>query len=66
MAIEWILAFLALGCFAGVMAGLLGIGGGLVIVPLLTFLLPRYGIVPDEHVMLVAVARRTEPGWRVQ
>lgn len=52
----FMLICMALGALAGLLAGLLGIGGGLVIVPLLTFLLPRYGIVPDEHVMLVAVA----------
>lgn len=33
----WLL-YLALGAFAGVLAGLLGVGGGLIIVPVLTFI----------------------------
>lgn len=40
----------------GLLAGLLGIGGGLVIVPVLVVLLPAFGIVPAEHAMLVAIA----------
>jgi uncharacterized membrane protein YfcA len=35
---EWWLAYLALGAFVGFFAGMLGIGGGLVIVPVLVFL----------------------------
>lgn len=34
----YILLYLALGAFAGLLAGLLGVGGGLVIVPILTFI----------------------------
>jgi len=34
----YILLYLAVGAFAGVLAGLLGVGGGLVIVPMLTFI----------------------------
>ncbi|MCD1598988.1 sulfite exporter TauE/SafE family protein [Rheinheimera aquimaris] len=52
MAIEWILAFLALGCFAGVMAGLLGIGGGGIMVPLLTSIFLAQGIAPEAVVHL--------------
>jgi len=37
-------AYLALGCFAGVVAGLLGVGGGLIIVPVLTALYSAQGI----------------------
>ena len=33
--------YLALGCIVGVMAGLLGIGGGLLVVPALLWLLPQ-------------------------
>jgi len=36
--------YLMLGCVAGLLAGLLGVGGGLVIVPALVFLLPLQGI----------------------
>jgi uncharacterized protein len=46
--------YLALGAFAGVLAGLLGVGGGLVIVAALAWLLPLQGIA-DEHVMHAAL-----------
>jgi len=36
--VEWYLAYLLLGAFTGFFAGLLGIGGGLVLVPVLSFL----------------------------
>jgi uncharacterized membrane protein YfcA len=55
---EWILlavAMLATGCIAGVMAGLFGIGGGIVIVPVLEFALGMLGV--DAAIrMHVAVA----------
>ncbi len=38
---------MALGAFVGVMAGLLGIGGGLIVVPALLYLLPTAGIAPE-------------------
>ena len=41
------LLLLALGAFVGVMAGLLGIGGGLIVVPALLYLLPLAGISPE-------------------
>lgn len=44
------------GAVVGVLAGLLGIGGGLIIVPVLFVLLPAMNIVPAEHAMLIAVA----------
>ncbi len=40
-------AYLALGLFAGLMAGLLGIGGGAVIVPVLATLFSAQGFAPD-------------------
>lgn len=46
---------LLLGSVVGVMAGLLGIGGGLLVVPALMWLLPRAGIDPDI-VMHIALA----------
>lgn len=46
MLIELIVSFMALGAVVGVMAGLLGIGGGLIVVPALLFLLPWAGIDP--------------------
>ena len=43
------------GALAGLLAGLVGIGGGLVTVPAMVWLLPRLGVAP-EWVMHVAVA----------
>jgi uncharacterized protein len=44
--VEAWLAYLALGAVAGVMAGLLGVGGGLLIVPVLVWLFIRQGVEP--------------------
>jgi len=50
------LFFLSLGgILAGLLAGLLGVGGGIVLVPLLTLILPQLGIASDV-VMHIAVA----------
>jgi uncharacterized membrane protein YfcA len=49
------LMYLLLGATAGLLAGLLGVGGGLVIVATLVWLLPSQGI-PAVHVMHVALA----------
>lgn len=53
--IEIILASILLGLVSGLLAGLFGIGGGLVIVPVLVFLFTAQGF-PAELVMLMAVA----------
>ncbi|MDT7526119.1 sulfite exporter TauE/SafE family protein [Pseudidiomarina sp. GXY010] len=51
---------LAGGMVAGLLAGMLGIGGGLVIVPLLIYLLPILGVAPDLVVqMAVATSLAT-------
>ena len=50
----WLLAFVALGLFNGVLAGLLGIGGGMVIVPAMIWLAPKLRV-PAEHLMHVAL-----------
>ena len=42
-----ILILLLVGAAAGVMAGLLGVGGGVIIVPALVFLFERQGVHPD-------------------
>ena len=49
----WI--FPVLGAVAGVLAGLLGIGGGLVLVTSLAWLLPLHGV-PKEAAMHAALA----------
>ena len=50
-----LLLFLALGAVAGVLAGLLGVGGGLVLVAALAWLLPSVGV-PKEAAMHAALA----------
>jgi uncharacterized membrane protein YfcA len=46
---------LALGCATGFLAGLLGIGGGILLVPCLSIVLADQGVAP-EHVIHVAIA----------
>ncbi|POF58461.1 hypothetical protein CRN58_14010, partial [Vibrio vulnificus] len=55
MTFELLSVLLVLGAFVGVMAGLLGIGGGLIVVPALLYLLPWAGI-PTELSMHMALA----------
>ena len=50
-----LLALVATGVFAGILAGLLGVGGGIVIVPVLFFLFQGFGVSP-ESAMLIATA----------
>ncbi|MBQ4797073.1 sulfite exporter TauE/SafE family protein, partial [Pectobacterium versatile] len=52
MGIEWILAYLALGAVVGFMAGLLGIGGGGIMVPVLTALFAAQGVETSHLVHL--------------
>ncbi len=51
---EWWLAYLALGALVGFVAGLLGVGGGGVMVPLLTTLFVAQGF-PIEHLVHLAL-----------
>ncbi|MFZ4759000.1 MAG: sulfite exporter TauE/SafE family protein, partial [Burkholderiaceae bacterium] len=50
-----IVALLALGAFAGFMAGLLGVGGGMMMVPFMTMALDAMAFPPDS-VVKVAIA----------
>lgn len=54
MPIEWLL-YPLLGLVAGLLAGLLGVGGGLVLVAALVLVLPAQGV-PPQAVMHVALA----------
>jgi len=49
-----VLVYLACGVVAGILAGLLGVGGGLVIVPMLVFIFPWQGV-PAELVQIMAL-----------
>ena len=50
-----ILLFLSTGAFVGLLAGMLGVGGGLIVVPILLYVLPIVGI-PPELVTHMAIA----------
>lgn len=52
---EWWIAYLAIGAFVGFMAGLLGIGGGMTIVPMLVFVFTAKSF-PSEHLVHMALA----------
>lgn len=51
---SWFLAYLALGAFAGFFAGLLGVGGGAVMVPLLALMFSAQQF-PEAHLMHLAL-----------
>ena len=57
---QGIVELLLLGSFTGFLAGLLGIGGGMLMVPLLTFILGQRGVAPDLAVkMAIATSMAT-------
>jgi uncharacterized protein len=51
---QWWLAYLGVGLVVGFFAGLLGIGGGAVVVPILVLVFTAQGL-PAEHVMHIAL-----------
>jgi uncharacterized membrane protein YfcA len=51
----WLACFLFLGAFTGFFAGLFGIGGGGIMVPVLTFLFAQQQF-PSEHILHMALA----------
>jgi uncharacterized membrane protein YfcA len=51
---QWWLAYLAIGLAVGFFAGLLGIGGGAVMVPMLVFVFTAQGL-PQDHIMHIAL-----------
>jgi len=53
-----VIVFVALGAIVGFLAGLLGLGGGMTMVPLLTFVFTRQGF-PAEHIVHMAIATAT-------
>jgi len=52
---DWWAAYLAIGLAVGFLAGLLGIGGGMVMVPMLVFVFTAKGF-PPEHMMHQSLA----------
>lgn len=55
MTLAWLIASLSAGAAAGFLAGLFGVGGGLILVPSLVLLLPAMGV-PPQHLMHAALA----------
>ena len=52
---EWWWAYIGLGLFTGFAAGMLGIGGGLIIAPVLTFIYAAQGNFPANEVLHMAL-----------
>jgi len=52
--VEWWLGYLAIGAVVGFFAGMLGIGGGAIIVPLLVWVFEAQGL-PKPHILHLAV-----------
>jgi len=55
MEVQWVIAYLSLGAVVGFFAGLFGIGGGGIMVPVLTTFFVMQGF-PTEHIVHAALA----------
>ena len=52
-----ILTYMFFGAIAGILAGLLGVGGGLIIVPIISYVLPMQGIAtPHNHLIALGTS----------
>ncbi len=51
----FIIICVLVGCIGGLLQGMLGVGTGIVAIPLLTFLLPHYGV-PQSMAIHIAIA----------
>jgi uncharacterized protein len=47
--------FLVIGAISGLLAGLLGLGGGVIVVPALAAVFTHYHLLPEDQVMLMAI-----------
>ena len=57
---EQLAALMALGAISGLFSGLLGIGGGIIIVPAMTLMMPHFGMAgPDLVRIAIATAMAT-------
>ena len=67
MNIDNILVFLSTGLFSGILAGLLGIGGGVVLVPLLVTLgyAPVKAVATSSLAILITAVSGTVQNWRM-
>ena len=52
MMVAWMFAYFATGAFVGFLAGLLGIGGGMTLVPVLAAMFTAQQLTPDHTVHL--------------